>query len=793
MKTPSPNTNLSAFVAYPSNPPEIASGIRASIEKSRLRKPSLRLKSWEANDIPGRCLVDPILSQIESTSFLVADITRLNFNVVYEIGYAIGVKKRAILVLNSAVTSDERLTREVGIFDTLGYTTYSPAHELCDCLCTVNDLTPLPYEATAINRKAPVYVVAPREKTEAEIHLFSRLKKQARLFYRSFDPEEHGRLSVRDAIESVAASHGVVLPLLSSNRVGEKAHNLRCAFVAGLSHGMGKVTLLLQAGDEPTPLDLRDYVRSFTTVDSINPFIAEFAPQITERLQQEDSVVGMQRHGALDDLFVGASAAENEFTELGAYYLQTDEYHRVLRGEIRIVAGRKGSGKTALFFQVRNKVRADARNLVLDLNPEGFQLRKLKTVLLRCLEEGTREHTMTAFWEYLLLLEISQKFLEKVGRKRIFNQELEAITEKLQRSYVSGIPGQEGDFAERMLRLTDAIEDRSRPYLAAAQSENSQFLDRDAITGILYAHDIRALREDLAQALGHMHQLWILFDNIDKGWRAHGIDEHDLLSLRCLIEAMEKLQRFLRQHQVTAHGVVFIRNDVFELLLDSMPDRGKVARIALDWTDPELLREVLRRRFVSNLPDKTTAFESIWGRIARTHLASGEDTSEYLIARCLMRPRGLIELFSHCKSHAVNLGHPRIESDDFLQGESAYSTDLINHIDLEIQDVFPDAKDILYGFIEAQSILTRSQVVERVKEACVIELTYEHVIELLMWYGVLGVVRSNGEFCYIYNVNYEMKKLKALAAAKKPEDSLFCVNPAFWHGLDIVETKSPVL
>ncbi len=282
---------------------------------------------------------------------MVADITRLNFNVVYEVGYAIGVKKRAILVLNEAIISDDRLTREVGIFDTLGYMKYSPAHELSDFLCGLTDLAPLSYAASAINRKAPVYVIAPREKTEAEIHLFSRLKKQARLFYRSFDPEEHGRLSARDAIDNVAASHGVVLPLLSSNRVGEKAHNLRCAFVAGLSHGMAKATLLLQAGDEPIPLDLRDYVRSFTSLDSINPFIAEFAPQITERLQQEESVVGMQRHGVLDELFVGASAAENEFTELGAYYLQTDEYHRVLRGEIRIVVGRKGSGKTALSFR----------------------------------------------------------------------------------------------------------------------------------------------------------------------------------------------------------------------------------------------------------------------------------------------------------------------------------------------------------------------------------------------------------------------------------------------------------
>jgi len=329
--------------------------------------------------------------------------------------------------------------------------------------------------------------------------------------------------------------------------------------------------------------------------------------------------------------------------------------------------------------------------------------------------------------------------------------------------------------------------------LERAKPDTSQFLDRDTITGILYTHDIRGLREDLAQALGQLGGLWILFDNIDKGWRAHGIDEHDLLSLRCLIEAIDKLQRFFRQHQVTAHGIVFIRNDVFELLLDSMPDRGKVARIALDWADPELLREVLRRRFVSNLRDKTTGFDTIWARIARTHLASGEETSEYLISRCLMRPRGMIDLFSHCKSHAVNLGHAKIEADDFLQGESAYSTDLINHIDLEIQDVFSDAKDILYGFIESPSILTRSQAIERVKQACLVELAVEHIIELLMWYGVLGVVRSTGEFSYIYNVNYEMKKLKALASAKRPEDTLFCVNPAFWRGLDIVETRSPII
>ena len=60
---------------------------------------------------------------------------------------------------------------------------------------------------------------------------------------------------------------------------------------------------------------------------------------------------------------------------LGLYYLKTDQFERTVRGEANLVVGRKGSGKTALFIQVRNKIRADKRNIVVDLKPEGFHNR----------------------------------------------------------------------------------------------------------------------------------------------------------------------------------------------------------------------------------------------------------------------------------------------------------------------------------------------------------------------------------------------------------------------------------
>ena len=49
-----------------------------------------------------------------------------------------------------------------------------------------------------------------------------------------------------------------------------------------------------------------------------------------------------------------------------------------MRGEVRLVVGRKGSGKTAVFLQVRDKVWASRKHVVLDLKPDGYRLLKFK-------------------------------------------------------------------------------------------------------------------------------------------------------------------------------------------------------------------------------------------------------------------------------------------------------------------------------------------------------------------------------------------------------------------------------
>lgn len=780
--------SLKGFAAYPASLREVKESMSRLPQELQKRQLPVEVHTWENNDIAGYCLVDPILEQITASDFLLADITRLNFNVVYEVGYAMGKGKRAILLQNSSLRQQGELMRELGLFDTIGWTTYSSAGELCRYLENLETTRPLRIPERKKGAPRPFYIVWPSERTESEIRLLSRIKKQARLGFQQFDPKEDNRLPASRALDEVVNAHGIILPLISANRRDAEVHNLRCAFVAGLGHGLEREVLILQAGMEPVPLDLRDAVSFYSEPETIDRLLGDFAPRVYEKTLQEAQTEFPELTTPIQKLQIGASAAENEHDDLASYYIQTEEFQRAVRGEIQIVTGRKGSGKTALFYQVRNKIRNDKRNVVIDLNPEGFQLRKFKTLVLEGMEAGTQEHTVTAFWEYLLFLEICYKLLEKDRRVHLHDHTLRSKYLELQEIYSGGSFISEGDFAERLLKLLETIEDKFQ----SAKIETNNVLTRAQLTEFIYQHNLERLKTCITDYLGHKNSVWILFDNLDKGWAAHGVDESDLVNLRCLIEALRKLEREFRKKDIVCHSVVFVRNDIFEHLISATSDRGKLNRASLDWTDTDLLREMLRRRFlfslnlsVSNGPN----FDTLWNSFAAPHFADGSDTSEYLISRSLLRPRSLLDFLYYCKSHAVNLGHNRIEISDIQKGEEAFSTELANGISLEVQDVMPLAQNALFAFIECNSVIDRNELDTRLSRVVSDRESQTKLFDLLLWYGFFGVIKANLDEIYIYTVAYNMQKLKAIID-NIPSDNLYlCINPAFNKGLEIITVK----
>ena len=446
---------------------------------------------------------------------------------------------------------------------------------------------------------------------------------------------------------------------------------------------------------------------------------------------------------------------------------------------MNIVLGRKGAGKTALFSQLRNEKRENSQNIVVDLKPEGYQLIRLKEDVLDFLAEGAKTHLITAFFEYVLYLEICYKVLEKDRDRHARDRRLYEPYRRLLDVYQAGDAG-EGDFSERLLSL-------SRDLVAKFQKEfgtgKEQRLTAQQVTELIYKHNVRDVRPALSAYLKFKNAVWVLFDNLDKGWSAHGLTDNDVLILRSLIDAARKIQREVQKDGHNFHCVLFVRNDVYQLLVESSADYGKESRATLDWTDADLLRELVRRRLIQSGLRSDTPFERVWSQICISHY-KGEETSQYLIDRSLMRPRNLLKMLAHCRGFAVNLGRERIEQADLEKGLKAYSLDLITEADQELTDIIGSDTTLLYHFIGEGDQFDRPRLAAILKGAEIPEDRVESVIEFLLYYGFLGIKVSGENARYIFDVGYDMKLLKVLISKNKQALS-YVLSPAFYPGLNL--------
>jgi hypothetical protein len=767
-----------AFVAYSSRDAAITQLVGNAVYVANGKSDRVRYETWVYNDIPGNPLISPILDRIEESAFIIADITTLNLNVVYEIAFAIGRRKRAYLIRHQGTTGDKAVAREAGIFDTLGYHEYPDQDDLVRRLTSNIHPEPLPF-SVELDHRAPVYLVEPPAKGIAVTAMIARLKK-ARYRYRSFIPGEDVRLSAVDAIRQVASSSGVLVTLEAPTKPHALVHNIRSMFVAGLADGMAKPLLVLCPAGTDAPLDVRDEVKHYRGEGDITGHIADLVLEVTDHLQQ-DAPPPIETGSLLQSLRIGDPTAENEMATLSEYYLQTDEYQRALHGSVNLAVGRKGSGKTALFIQLRDKIRRDKRNVVVDLRPEGYQLIKLKEDILAYLSEGSRQHLIIAFWEYLILLEVAYKLLEKDQYTHKHNHEIRELYMELRAAYKVEDLSVEGDFSERLMVLSRRISDE---YKTKYSTGTEQKLTTEQVTELLYRHDLAKLRDLISEYLEHKATVWILFDNLDKGWSTQGVDEIDATVLRCLIDAGQKIEREMRKADLSLHCVVFVRNDVYEHVMRHSADYGKEMRAVLDWTEPDLLREMLRLRLVAGLEGKAKNmdFGQIWPTFCVSH-CHGEETSGYLIERSLMRPRNILKIFNHCRGFATNFRHMKIDEEDIEKGLRAYSNDLLVELDHELSDVFPAARDLLYHFLDVPAVMSDGELSALISSAGIEDANVRRVIEFLMYYGVLGL-RTEDDDLYIYQVNYNSKMIEA-RAQRAGDKAFYVINSAFWPALNI--------
>jgi hypothetical protein len=759
----------SVFFAYASEPTNIAATIESAVETLKTVNHKWNWMTWKVLPVPGQIIFCEICKAMRNSAAVVCDVTTLSFNVLFELGYAIGLGLPVLPIRDTSYELARRNFDSLSLLDTLGYIDFANSSHLREQLTGRLPAHALPETTVRLHRDTPLYLLKSPIETEGVLQLAATLKK-ARFRFRAYDPIETPRLSLQEARRQVASSVGVIANLLDPNRSDALVHNGRCAVICGMAMAQQKIVVMLQEGDHPQPVDYRDVVKIYKDHKKIPKLLEPALRGIVDALQTNSSAEGSQSVNFLDEVDLGDVAAENEIAGLRSYFVRTGPSLKARNGHARLVVGRKGSGKTAIFYDVRQRAGRGNERLVLDLKPEGHQFSHLKDFVLERVAPGLREHTMVAFWNYILLCELARKALDKDRSIARFDPDRYQRYNRLAVIYERHDNGWDADFSQRLVRQLDRIS--SQLGGLGIQEIGSK------LTEIIYRGDLRELSEAVAEYLRTKESVWILVDNLDKGWPVRGTSETDMLIVRSLLDASRKLQHQLENDDIELKCLVFLRSDIYEHLLRETPDKGKDTAIQLDWEDSETFEEIVKLRiFASTGLD--LPFRDLWPRLCDP-LIGHQDSFSYFAERTLMRPRDLLQFLNAAIGVAINRGHDRILSGDILQAEKSYSQDMVVATMFEIIDTNPECEDILYVFLGAPKAMRIDEVRDRLRG---FNMAGNEAVELLIWFGFFGV--SAPTFSEVKYAHTVQDNIRGLMYPLENLDGMLVIHPAFRAALDI--------
>ncbi|MFF3926272.1 P-loop ATPase, Sll1717 family [Paenibacillus lactis] len=777
-----------AFYAYSSQKPDLLEDIRTAVKEINKTTPEISISTWEDYSISGRYIIEGILKGIESCDLFMCDLTYLNYNVLYELGYAIGLGKKVWITLNSTHVRAAVNYKSLSLLSTIGYTGYQNSKELQNKF-----FSELPYLNTEPNIPIPdgnlerhLLYLKCEAATSASAELNERISKTQ--IPTKIDDTSEERRPLSWYLEVLPNAFGVIIHFHTLGSEKETPHDVaRKALIAGLAKGMGKKTLLLCHSPFERPLDYHDELREHKNSNIcakiarewLEPVIAEYRDMLEKHREYKTERKAANK---LSSFMLGDYVAENENQDLIDYFIETAEFREALIAQQILFVGRKGTGKTANLINLRSKMLEDKRNFVVVIQPQGHEFEGVLSIMDQMSYSSEQGHFIESIWKFLIYTEIARQYYDYLNKQPLHIEKTEDEKQLIQ--FV--INHQRVIDADFTLRLENIVSD-----LKAIDTYDSVEQQRTKISEYLHKSMLGNLRTHLGKVLRKRQNVKILIDNLDKGWN----DSANLSSLGDLLfgllSVVHKITGEFQRNDYRHVGVnltlvVFLRSDIFSRIMSHAPERDKIATKHLNWSDPTLLFQVIEKR-ISFSSNGITSPSTFW-RDYFTETVDGLPLKAYVKNLIIPRPRDIILLFKLALEEAVNNGHGIVEESDFKKAEYKYSEYALQSLFPENGKRVPDLEAILYEFVGRNAILSKPEVEECIKLNTSEDTDF--IIQVLCEMTFLGLEISNDTFEY-YNERRPEKITNKLAirhSERTGQPIRYKINPAFYKYLDIIQT-----
>jgi hypothetical protein len=749
--------------------------------------------SWESLHVQGRLIIDRIFDAVDSAELAAFDVSTLNENVLFELGYAVARAKRIWILLDETDSQAKAHWRQFRLLSTVAYEGWSNSDDIKTAF--LRDQPHLAkstlYDDIIESNLTPqlegsLFYLPSFHMTEASKKLSRRLDVEIRRGVRliTADPAESAFSPIAWYAQKVYETSGSIAHFVAHRRELAWLHNARAALIAGLAAGFERPVLMLAEEDYSEPLDYRNLLRHYSSAKECQDIASSWVGSLSLEPQTDMGGRRLRLVTELRGLRFGEHVAENESDVLSEYFVETAAFDEVMGSRNTLFVGRKGAGKTANMIQAAARLREDARNLVIVIKPQSYELEGLVALLGR-LPRDVKAYTVLSLWSFLLQSEIARAAAQTVELRPRAVPMTEA--ERALVAFVHDADfGLQEEFSVRFERTVAAIEESG---LADAGTIGA---GRDLLNEALHSEAIRRLRRLIGPVLRGRNRVAVLVDNLDKAWdRGADLDAvaQLLLGLMAAIGrvAVEYEKEDFWRDRVSLSLATFLRSDIYAYLQRAAREPDKIPTAMLAWSDPRLLLRVVEERFLASRPEGTDVSE-LWTRFFCGEV-KGRPLREYLAWRVLPRPRDIIYMCNAATIAAVNARREWVAEEDFLLAEQNYSQFAFEALLVENGITISEFEDVLLEFAGTNAIVSHSEVLAIIGRVIKDPDKRDAVLVRLKAVSFLGMETSEDRFTFP-EPGVESKRAEVIARklAELTSSSVrLAVHPAYRPYLEIKE------
>lgn len=717
-------------------------------------------KVWEEMKTDGMLIDKKILNEIDASEVFACDLSLLNDNVIFELGYAIAKCKRIKVFLNKDIKGSIE-DYENFLFPNLGYTSFTNYDDIRKALNDHkddNDKSDIKEDirkSKSLSIIRDIFYLPNSNNTQAGVELDS--------FMLALNTDKYERVIIEDKreveyqtlkyyIDRIATSQSLIIHMASLAQTGSREDNLKKSFWAGMGCALDRKVLLLAPAKFKTPLDYHDitiqYTDSEKCIESTRKWIEEYLRQSSEIEQYKNEEVKAKKEDSLDILTLALECvAENERSMLSSYFIEISPYNAASNNKSKIILkGRKGVGKTAIYYKLLEEFQSNNQNYIISLKPDSEEL--LENLSLSSMY-SVKSSFFATVWRTVIYSKLIYSLYEKNNEKKnngmMLNSEEEGI----------------------MKFVEDNKQYMNKNFYGIIQTISTFPKDQPNILEYLYDNYLKSAINIINNFFHDKKysKLIIMADNLDKMWNEKTDLKLQSEMILSILEVDNKIKKELKNTDLSILSFIFLREDIYNFIFKNAnePDKLKTFTYSIDWAQYEdKLKELVEKRFQYVLKKQVN---NIWDE----YFSFGKkDPFVEIKRRIILRPRDILYFISKLFESASDNYHKKADIKDLKYATREYTAFLNGNLIAEIKAEFPQIADILEDLQHFQT-QKYSKIKSIIKDHLYDDDKVDILITLLFEQGYLSAVstRHYNFFTSHQEVKDYLKKRQKLSIFEK--------------------------